>query len=67
MPENFSTQQVADLYGVEVWRIQRLFSVGALPDVPRFAGKRMVPRSMLPTVVDALRARGWLPAEAVTS
>ena len=33
-----------------------------LPDPPRVAGRRMIPKTMVPAVVDALRERGWLPA-----
>lgn len=58
---NLSTRQVADMLGVETWRIQRLFEDCDLPDVQRFAGKRVVPSTMLPTIVDALRNRDWLP------
>jgi hypothetical protein len=66
MAEIFSTREIADLLGVQTWRIQRLFSDRTLPDCGRFAGKRTVPGTMLPQIVDALRARGWLPeSEAV--
>ncbi len=61
MPENFSTADVANLLGVPTWKIQRLFAQRTLPEVPRFAGKRCIPRAMLPAIVDALRSRGWLP------
>ena len=64
MPDIFTTADTADLFGVQTWQIQRLFSEGALPDVNRFAGKRVITRAMLPAIVDALRNRGWLPAEA---
>jgi predicted site-specific integrase-resolvase len=66
MADKFTTREVAELLGVETSRIQRLFSDGTLPDCGRFAGKRTVPGTMVPQIVDALRARGWLPeAEAV--
>ena len=58
---NLSTREVAELLGVESWRIQRLFESGDLPEVGRFAGKRVVPSAMLPQIVDALRSRDWLP------
>ncbi len=57
----FSTREVADLFGTETWRVQRLFETGTLPEPPRFAGKRAIPRDMLPAIVDALRDRNWLP------
>jgi len=59
----FSTREVADLLGVDYWRVQRLFQSGALSETARFAGKRTIPREMLPAILDALRARGWLPNE----
>lgn len=58
-----STRQVADLLGISTWQIQRLFEIGALPEPPRFAGKRVIVGDSLPAVIDALRARGWLPAD----
>ena len=65
MRENFSTREIGDLLDVEAWRVRRLFEAGALPEPERFAGKRVIPRRMIPTILDALRARGWLPgAEA---
>lgn len=61
---HLSTRQVADLLGIPTWQIQRLFEIGALPEPPRFAGKRVIVGDSLPAVIDALRDRGWLPAEA---
>lgn len=58
--EIYTTRQVAEFVGVDVWRIRRLFEDGTLPEPPRFAGKRAIPRSLVPRIVDALRARGWL-------
>lgn len=63
---NFSTREVADLLGVKPWQIQRLFEDGDLPNVPRFAGKRVIVSTMIPQVVDALRNRDWLPETATT-
>jgi hypothetical protein len=59
-----STRQVADLFGVPTWQIQRLFECGILPEPRRFAGKRVIAGESLPAIVDALRERGWLPREA---
>jgi len=65
MPEFFSTREMADLLGVDTWRVQRLFEDGTLPEPSRFAGKRAIPRTMVAQILDALRARGWLsPAGA---
>ena len=65
MPDRFSTQQIGDILGVERWRIQRLFESGAVAEPMRFAGKRAIPGEMIPQIVDALRARGWLPKAEV--
>lgn len=64
MARHLTTKQVADLLGVECWRVQRVFENGDVHDVGRFAGKRCIPSEMLPQIVDALRARGWLPEPA---
>jgi len=57
----YSTRQVADILGVETWRVQRLFETGTLPEPGRFAGKRAIPPALIPQIVDALRQRDWLP------
>ncbi len=64
MPDFFTTREMADLLGTQTWRIRRLFEDGTLPEPPRFVGKRAIPHQSTPSVVDALRKRGWLPAEA---
>lgn len=56
-----TTRQVADSLGVAEWQVRRLFEKGDLPEPLRFGGKRAIPAAMLPKIVDALRARGWLP------
>ena len=61
MADYLSTKQIADLLSVAQWRVGRLFEVGAIPEPPRFAGRRVVPKSWIPLIVDALRVRGWLP------
>lgn len=65
--ENFTTQQVADLFGTQTWRVRRLFQVGRLPEPPRFAGKRAIPRAMLAEIGAALHERGWAPSVAAAS
>jgi hypothetical protein len=60
MDAYYSTGQVAKLFGIEVWKIRRVLSDGSLPLPPRFCGKRAIPGTMLPAIVDALRERGWL-------
>ncbi len=60
MPHIFTTAELADLLNVETWHIQRIFEQGDVPEPARFAGKRAIPKSVIPTVIDALRAHGWL-------
>jgi hypothetical protein len=57
----FTTREVAELLGVESWRIQRLFEVEAVSEPGRFGGKRAITPDLIPTIVDALRDRNWLP------
>ena len=61
MPDIFSTREVAELLGTDTWRVRRLFENGTLPEPPRFAGKRAIPRATLPAIVDCLRHRNWMP------
>lgn len=68
MSDIYSTRQIADLLGVATWRVRRLFEDGTLREPSRFAGKRAIPSALVPTIVDKLRERNWLPApEVVTS
>ena len=59
-----TTRQVGDLVSLPEWKIRRLFEDGTLPEPPKFGGKRAIPSSLIPEIVVALRARGWLPAPA---
>ena len=61
MPQFFTTREIADLLETQEWRVRRLFEDGTLAEPDRFAGKRAIPRSLLPLIVDRLRDRGWLP------
>ena len=61
MPTILTTREVAELLGTDEWRVRRLFEDKQLPEPPRFAGKRAIPRERIPEVLDGLRARGWLP------
>jgi len=63
----FTTREVADILGTETWRVQRLFENGVIPEPGRFAGKRAIPSELMPEIVDALRARGWLPKTEATA
>ncbi len=65
--DTFTTRQVAELLGVEPWRVRRLFETGSLPEPPRFAGRRVIPRPMIADVAMALRKRGWVSKVAPAS
>lgn len=67
MSGQFTTRELADTLGTDTWRIRRLFGDGTLTEPARFAGKRAIPGSMLPAIVDALRLRGWLPPAESTA
>lgn len=60
MSSIFTTREIADLLSTDEWRVRRLFEDGTLGDPPRFAGKRVITREMIPAIIDALRDRGWL-------
>ena len=60
-PPYLSLGELGDLLSVQSWRIARLFELGILPDTPRIGGRRVIPKSMIPQIVDALRERGWMP------
>jgi len=57
----YTTREVGLVLGVEEWRVRRLFEDGTLAEPPRFGGKRAIPSTLIPAIVDALRDRGWLP------
>jgi hypothetical protein len=61
MDRFFTTRELADLLGTDLWRVRRLFQDGTLPEPGRFGGKRAIPGDLIPRIVDALRERGWLP------
>ena len=64
MPHSYlTTGELGDVLAVKSWRIARLFELGLLPEPPRSAGRRMIPKAMVVDVVDALRDRHWLPEE----
>jgi hypothetical protein len=60
MPETMSTGELGDELGVQAWRINRLFELGIVAEPPRVAGRRMIPRILVPEIVRALEQRGWL-------
>jgi hypothetical protein len=55
-----SLGELGDTLGVQSWRIARLFELGVLPEPPRIGRRRLIPKAMVPGIVDALRDRGWL-------
>ncbi len=66
MGTQLTTGEVAELLGVDVWRIRRLYESGTLPEPARAGAYRLIPKTDLPRIIDALRGRGWLPAETST-
>jgi hypothetical protein len=37
-----------------------VFALSLVDDPPRVAGRRMIPRTMVPQIIRALEGRGWL-------
>jgi hypothetical protein len=56
-----TTGELASVLGVQGWQVARLFESGELPEPARLAGRRVIPRAMIPEVVKALERHGWLP------
>ncbi len=63
----FSTREVAEILGTDTWRVRRLFEDGTLPEPDRFVGKRTIPGTRLPEIIDELRRRGWLKMPEVST
>jgi hypothetical protein len=63
MTRQYTTRELADILDTDEWRVRRLYELGVLPEPPRFANKRIICPSAIPTIVDALRQRGWLTTE----
>jgi len=61
-----SIGELAETLGVQSWRIARLFELGILDEPPRVSNRRIIPRSLILAIVDALRERGWLTGEEVS-
>jgi len=66
MPKLFTTREVAELLGTLEWRVRRLFEDGSLPEPDKFGGKRAIPGSLIPQIVDLLRERNWLVSRPVS-
>lgn len=62
----FSTTQTAskisDTTGCEVqpWMIRRLYEDETLPEPARIGNRRVVTRADMPTIIAALRYKGWI-------
>ena len=50
--DHLTTRQVGDLFGHPEWRIRRISD--KLVGIPRFGGKRAIPRSRLPEIAKLL-------------
>lgn len=57
---HFTCGELGDTLGVQAWRIARIFEVGIVDEPPRVGGRRLIPQALIPEIVDALRAKGWL-------
>ena len=57
MPTHLTTHEVAILAGSDTWRVRRLFEDGTLPEPPRFAGRRAIPRELLPDIFGKLKTK----------
>jgi len=51
MPAILSTRDVSELLNVDNWKVRRLFEDGTLPEPHRLAGRRAIPREMIPAMV----------------
>jgi len=67
MHDYLTTRELADELGTDEWRVRRLFEDGTLPEPPRFAGKRAIPRTLIPQIAEALSARGWIKPRTETA
>ena len=56
----YTTREVADFLGIDTWRVQRVFEHGLVDEPTRIGNSRAIPKSAVPQIIDALRAKGWL-------
>lgn len=59
-PHYLTTGEGADALGVQTWRVARLFQLKIVKEPPRIGGRRLIPKTIVPDIVDGLRERGWL-------
>ncbi len=60
----FTVGDLADRLSVQSWRIARLFELGLIPEPVRIGGRRMISEEIVPQIVEALLARGWMKPQA---
>jgi hypothetical protein len=67
-PTHYTSGELGDVLGIQAWRISRLFELGIVNEPPRVGGRRLIPRTMVPDIILALRGKNWLPTseEAVS-
>ena len=58
MSDFLTTADVGEILAQPDWRIRR--AVDSLENIPRFGGRRAIPRDRLPEIIDVLRLRGWI-------
>ncbi len=63
MKRTFTTGSLARLKGWDEWRVRRLFEDGDLPEPPRLGQYRLLSEDDIPLIEEAMRRRGFLPAE----
>jgi hypothetical protein len=56
-----STGEVAQELRAQSWQVARLFELHVFDEPERVAGRRMIPRSLLPAIRAELARRGWTP------
>ncbi len=50
--DSLTTREVGEIFGQPEWRIRRI--ADSLPNIPRFGGKRVIPRNRLAEIAAAL-------------
>jgi hypothetical protein len=66
-PAYYTSGELGDLLGVQAWKISRLFELSLLEEPPRIGGRRLIPRTLIPTIVARLLERGWIDTEQAVS
>ena len=62
-PELLTTREAAAHFGVDEWKVRRLYEDATLPQPPRFGRMRVITQAALPAIARALQQRGWLEPE----